>query len=626
MRDSLRMDVQVSLLGRPKVERGGVSAPPPRGRKVWALLAYLLLSPRPPTRQQLAGLLFEGADDPRAALRWTLAEARRLLGDTAALRGDPVDLGLGPGTTVDVVVLGRGRWAEALALDGLGGELIEGVDVGGAPAFDAWLLAERRHLQAVTGSLLQEAGLALLAAGEHRGATDAAVRAVDLDPFDENAHTLLVRALAAGGDRGAAQAHVRACTALFERDLGVEPTPAQRLAAEVGMRPAAVAPIGGRGAVRAQLDAGDAAITAGAIEAGLQCLRRAVVEAETFGSRDLHAEALLCLGSALIHSVRGRDLEGAAVLHQSIAVADEAGRRDLAGAACRELGFVDVQQGRHERAEVWLLRAEGLAAGDDAERSRITGVRGMAESDRALYPEAIATLTMSADLAGAAGARRQRAWSLSILGRAHLLRGDLERAGNALGESLDLVRSESWTAFQPWPESLAAEIELREGRVDQATEGFDHAFALACHVGDPCWQGVAGRGSALVAVERARPDDALERLHDARRRSSGMPDSYQWVIGYVLDAVCSLDPAWTSTLEDLAARTGMRELLVRAHLHRAADGSGPALDAARLLARGIDNPLLDAALASAASRDPAPRLSVAEAEDGGGASDVGGRR
>jgi DNA-binding phage protein len=49
----------------------------------------------------------------------------------------------------------------------------------------------------------------------------------------------------------------------------------------------------------------------------------------------------------------------------------------------------------------------------------------------------------------------------------------------------------------------------------------------------------------------------------------------------------------------LADRTGMRELAVRAHLHRASLGVEGALDAARLLGSEIDNPALDGLLRAA---------------------------
>ena len=75
------MTLSIRLLGPPALERDGRSAAAPRGRKAWAVLAYLLLAERPPPgRRQLAELLFGDADDPLGALRWTLAELRRALG------------------------------------------------------------------------------------------------------------------------------------------------------------------------------------------------------------------------------------------------------------------------------------------------------------------------------------------------------------------------------------------------------------------------------------------------------------------------------------------------------------------------------------------------------------------
>jgi hypothetical protein len=66
----------ICLLGPPAIQRDGRPARPPRGRKAWALLAYLLLADRPPSRRHLAELLFADADDPLGALRWSLAELR----------------------------------------------------------------------------------------------------------------------------------------------------------------------------------------------------------------------------------------------------------------------------------------------------------------------------------------------------------------------------------------------------------------------------------------------------------------------------------------------------------------------------------------------------------------------
>jgi DNA-binding SARP family transcriptional activator len=67
----------IRLLGRPEIERDGVAVTPPRGRKAWAVLAYLLLAERPVARAPLAALIFGDANDPLGALRWTLAQLRR---------------------------------------------------------------------------------------------------------------------------------------------------------------------------------------------------------------------------------------------------------------------------------------------------------------------------------------------------------------------------------------------------------------------------------------------------------------------------------------------------------------------------------------------------------------------
>jgi DNA-binding SARP family transcriptional activator len=57
------------------------------------------------------------------------------------------------------------------------------------------------------------------------GARDAA-EAIEIDPYRESAHRLLIRAHLASGDRGAAARALEACRRLFEGDLGVTPSAA----------------------------------------------------------------------------------------------------------------------------------------------------------------------------------------------------------------------------------------------------------------------------------------------------------------------------------------------------------------------------------------------------------------
>ena len=220
---NLSAGVAVHLLGRPRIEVDGASGYRFRSRKSWALLAFLLLAERPPTRSRLASLLFAEADDPLRALRWCLAEVRRGLGPGAVLDGDPVQLTLPPGASVDVDVLVHGHWNEALQLPGLGLDLLDGVAIAHAEPFEAWLLSQRRRLSAAAESIVHEAALGLLARGELERARELAVQATVMSPLDENHQALLIRIYRLAGDQDAAARQFDSWSATAERELGTSP-------------------------------------------------------------------------------------------------------------------------------------------------------------------------------------------------------------------------------------------------------------------------------------------------------------------------------------------------------------------------------------------------------------------
>lgn len=595
--DTPPLGLAIHLLGPPRVERDGQPLPAPRGHKVWGLLAYLVRSEAPVSRKQLAGLLFEDAEDPLAALRWNLSELRRLL-DSADLRGDLLALALPPATYIDLGAVLSGSWAQALCVPGLDRELLEGMNFSGSPAFEVWLATERRHLQAAAEAVLREAALARMASGAMAEAATLAGRLVRHNPLDENYQALLVRSLAACGDGVGAARQAAACRELFQRELGVQPGATLEAALRTVTATPTARPATGRAAALAQLEAGEAAIGAGALDAGLQCLRRAIVEADATGDMALRARARVALGGALVHAARGRDEEGATALHEALEVGQDASPA-LAAAACRELGYVEFLRGRYERTLAWLQRAAPLASNDRAEQARIATLHGSALSDTAHYAAAISLLREAESLGAAAGDPKQRAYALSMLGRALLLHGELDAAAEALDRSVALAQA-GWTAFVPWPQSLRAEVDLQRGDVEAAANRFEHAFALGCQIGDPCWEGIAGRGLGRVAMARGEPQRAAEILLDALARCTRLPDAYLWGRGYALDALCGVAvaqampqaSAWINELQDLAARSGMRELTVRACLHRGALGDSASLAAAALLAGQIDNPAL----------------------------------
>jgi DNA-binding SARP family transcriptional activator len=214
--DRFLVPLEIRLLGYPQIKIDGKQQPSPKGRKVWGLLAYLILTDRHPARSWLAGVLFGDADDPLGALRWSLAELRRLLGDGVALGGDPVVLTLPPETFVDVT---------ASAPFEPGRELIEGADFGSSPGFDAWLMAERRRLAAQSIATARQNVMTMLAVGELEAAIRLATRLVEVDLLDEGAHALLIRCLMASGDRAGANGQFESARQILWRELGVEPGP-----------------------------------------------------------------------------------------------------------------------------------------------------------------------------------------------------------------------------------------------------------------------------------------------------------------------------------------------------------------------------------------------------------------
>ncbi|HEX7297954.1 MAG TPA: BTAD domain-containing putative transcriptional regulator [Solirubrobacteraceae bacterium] len=608
------MSLAIRLLGKPQIERDGVPVGPPRGRKTWALLTYLLLCERPPPRSRVASLLFSEADDPLGALRWSLADLRRTLGAADAVAGDPLELKLPPGASADVIALTAPVAAVAIArledelLKGElpQGELLEGMAFPSSPVFESWLGVMRRHLDGAARAMAHDEALERLAAGDTARATDLAAHLVAQDPLDQAGQELLIRCLARAGRHQAAERQLAECDALFRRELGVPPGPELRSAASEADGAAEQA-VGDSDAALGQLEAGQAALDAGAVEPGVQILRDACAEAAASGDASLEARGLVALGSALVHAVRGRDEEGALRLHEALRLAEGCGERATAGAACRELGYIDVQAGRGPSAGRWLTRATELAEGNE-ELCAVLGVRGMALSDRAHYGAALDLLHRSVARAERCSRRRQAAWSLSLIARVHLLRGELSLALPPLEESLALVAAERWTAFRPWPEALRAEASLMMGRPDQAGERLDHAFRLACRLGDPCWEAM---GARLLGVLAARANDtarARELMADAVARATRVSDAYQWVHAHVLDSLAELavetgadDAAQiVDRLAELAERCGLRELVVRAHVHRGRLGVSGSFDSARLLAAEIDNPMLDALIAGAA--------------------------
>lgn len=600
------MGLEISLVGHPSAEHRVSDGYRPRSRKTWALLSYLVLSERPPSRSRLSSLLFGEAADPLRALRWSLSELRRLLGPDARVGGDPVVLDLPEGVFVDVLSILGGQWEEVVGLENLAEELLAGFEGLGSPEFEAWLLAERRHIAASTEDVLHEACLALLARGDYGTALPLAVSLVGMNPYRESHQALLIRVYLIAGDADAAERQFDACARLFADELGVIPGPAVRAALQ---SQAEVAPHGNDvAALNATIEAGMAALLAGAADSAVVSLRSGVALADSLGEGRRQITSRLALADALFSSEHGDDEEGAMVLHKSAELAKEQNQRDLYDRARVELGYLDMLGARYDRAEQWLDPA-GLESEDHLALARANNYLGCLQSDRASYDSAEAHLQAAVEHSQTGADPRQEAYGLSLLGRMHFLLGNFDSASTFLTRSIDICETNKWFTFIPWPQSFLGELELERGDRELASQSLEQAFARACQIGDPCWEAVSGRGLALLAEINGDTEQAYIRLQDAMDRCNRRSDTYVWAKGYILDAQCSIGLAhdhentarWIEGLYDLATRTGMRELQAKAMMHRSAYGIADDQSAVVNLAQDIANPRL---LAAAQSEQP----------------------
>jgi hypothetical protein len=235
-------------------------------------------------------------------------------------------------------------------------------------------------------------------------------------------------------------------------------------------------------------------------------------------NRHLQAKATFELGTALVHSVRGYDDEGAILLRQSTELAGQSGSASIAAAGLRELGYVEALAGRRPAAAAYLSEAVGLVMDDDS-LAGIHGVIGFNLVDWGHVGAGLEHFEISLDHARTAGNRRREIWTLGVGARGLLAADRLHEADAWLETCLMLSEEQRWIAFRPWPVALLGESRVRRGHEPAALRGaLEEAFAMACQLGDPCWEGAVARSMALTYAAADELSPAMEWITEARRR------------------------------------------------------------------------------------------------------------
>ena len=468
------------------------------------------------------------------------------------------------GVMVDVFQLGE----LAAGKEPISSTLLDGIDFRDAPYLQAWLDLERHRVRGLTVSLAKEAAVAALATGDAAEAVLLSERLVDLDPLDERHHALLVRSLIAAGDSAGAEQRAEVGARLLVDELGAEQTVLIDAARAIGSGPEHFS---SPRSVQALVVAGRAAMGAGVPDAALRTLGGALRDARASGDRTMLSEALIAMAEALIHSVRGLDEIALDLLVEAEAIAAAAGDSARLAAARRELGYTALLRGDYAAADRWFDRA--IAAGPgNAEMARLRIHQGCTLIDRGRYDEALVKIEHAVENASHIGDNELLAHALAMLGRAHLHRGDLVGAVSSLERSIEIINAIGWISFRPLPEALLAQAMLEGGRAAETKDMAEGSFVLACEIGDPCWEGLSGHSLALADLDEGNVAAARARLEDAYSRATRVPDSWAWLNGYILAALCGVLVQTNSEnaeerlaeLEAIAGPANMRDLTDRA--------------------------------------------------------------
>jgi DNA-binding SARP family transcriptional activator/tetratricopeptide (TPR) repeat protein/energy-coupling factor transporter ATP-binding protein EcfA2 len=226
--------IQIRLFGELSIYRAGRPLALPASKKTRALLAYLVTSQRSHTRERLCDFLWEGPDDPRAALRWSLTKIRPLVDEPGMTRliADRERVSFeSRGATTDLhdlralVSNGFGQKATQMlesAAESIKGELLEGLDLPDCYQYNEWCRAEREAARRL-GRTIRIALVARLE-NDPEKALGHARALTATDPLDQTGHAAVIRLLGNLGRSKEALRQYEICRQMLSAQLHVTPS------------------------------------------------------------------------------------------------------------------------------------------------------------------------------------------------------------------------------------------------------------------------------------------------------------------------------------------------------------------------------------------------------------------
>jgi predicted ATPase/DNA-binding SARP family transcriptional activator len=218
------------FLGPVQVQREGQPLRGLRSRKALALLGYLAAQGQPVPRERLVGLLWEDQPEKRgrANLSWVLNRISSLLPDCLQASRHTVQFPCPEDAWLDVAAFDElagqedsSAQAEAVAL--YRGAFLEGLTLEGCPEFELWLVGERERWRQRVVDLLDGLATHHGRRGYYDQGLACARRLLEMEPWREETHRLVMQLLARSGRRAAALAQFESCRQALVEELGVEP-------------------------------------------------------------------------------------------------------------------------------------------------------------------------------------------------------------------------------------------------------------------------------------------------------------------------------------------------------------------------------------------------------------------
>lgn len=224
----------ITLLGGLTIRVDGRLITGFKSRKAEAVLVYLACHPRPQTRDHLADLLWEGSDPNQAGanLRKTLSDLRQNLGDFLLINRDEISLNPNSDWWLDAAAFQQlltppknNNWRDLeQALTFYQGDFLAGFFLRENRGFDEWASLERERLRLLALSALSQLVTDCLHRRRYDLGVTQATRWLNLDPFNETAHRLMMRLYARRGQRNLALIQFTTCQHILAEELGVKPT------------------------------------------------------------------------------------------------------------------------------------------------------------------------------------------------------------------------------------------------------------------------------------------------------------------------------------------------------------------------------------------------------------------